>query len=473
MKTILLIIFLGLFMGNSYGDARINDDTDYVIYDETVRTQTMVQEIRNPDRPEILFAEITADCSGNIRDKVTVEDVYGVNSYAAETAGLIGVPLEISYNEDVSNITLKIGYDENELRWIPERNIIVLYNRGISVDEINGFSLDQDGNTVSVPVTSEGIYMLDDIYQWNKTWGRSTAGYEYETDKTDFISDWEREGNTGDIMKIADKNWAIENAPYFYVSTPQQLAGAVYYANTSADEKIFIYLENDIDLNGYRWASMGSRKTNNNSFHIEGRGHTISNMCIVSDGREVGFIGYADILEVSDLIFDKAYVQGEDSTGILCGVSYKMNEIVNVSASGMIETDGDCCGALVGDESGMTFTNCNCDVKVNGADYPYMSSREKRSSSAEADEVFTIESDQDCRISRDEVKGYHGLGWEIYKNGVYVLQRNAENETVLDMNSIDVIKPRTGDKYKIYLSAWDDNAGTYVRVSNILEFTVS
>ena len=50
---------------------------------------------------------------------------------------------------------------------------------------------------------------------------------DYDPTKTD----WEKYGDTGSIMEIADTDWALENAPVFHVETKEQLAGVVYYVN--------------------------------------------------------------------------------------------------------------------------------------------------------------------------------------------------------------------------------------------------
>lgn len=175
--------------------------------DKTPVTQTMIQEINNEMKPEITAVEITCDCWGKIENKVTVEDVYKIQSYVSNTVGLIGSPINISYADEVSNVELSFIYDETQLRGVPEKNLMVLFNSShdSSIEE-KPFTFDGDTNRVNVPVSSEGIYMLDDAYVWYKTWNKSTAGYEYTADKSQYESDWERENDTAEFMKIADVN---------------------------------------------------------------------------------------------------------------------------------------------------------------------------------------------------------------------------------------------------------------------------
>lgn len=67
-----------------------------------------------------------------------------------------------------------------------------------------------------------------------------------------YSADDESEKDVSRAMTEADIEWAQSNAPLFNVSTPEQLAGVVYYVNTSSDTSDYtIHLENDIDLSGY------------------------------------------------------------------------------------------------------------------------------------------------------------------------------------------------------------------------------
>lgn len=436
--------------------------------DKTPVTQTMRQEISNELKPEITAVEITGDCWGKIENKVTINDIYKIDAYVSDTVGLIGSPIEISYSNEVSNVELTLIYDDTQLRGIPEKNLIVLFNEGISVDEVY-FSCDRDTNKITVPVSSGGIYMLDDAYVWYKTWNKSTVGYEYDIDKSDYESDWEREHDTAEFMKIADAEWAKNCGEQFHVKTPEQLAGVVYYVNALADSgTLLISIESDIDLKGIDWMPMGWRGNESPSLDIEGNGFTIKNMTIKQpDMKEVGFIGYARNLHVNNLKFENAHVESKNDVGILCGVSQMTDLIENVEISGEIISDGDSCGAIVGEDNGKCYNNCKANVKLNGEDYPFFSSREREESEYVPQEIFTLTLEENYCIKRDDIEGYDDLGWLVIVDGKQALHRNADNELILDTKCIDVISPKPYSKYEIYLTT-----GVRDRISNVIEYQV-
>lgn len=437
--------------------------------DKTPVTQTMQVELNNEMKPEITSVEITGDCWGKIENKVTIEDVYKIQSYVSNTVGLMGSPVDISYTDEVSNIKLSFIYDDTQLRGVPEKNLIVLFNNShdSSIEE-KPFTLDNDTNRVNVPVSSKGIYMLDDAYVWYKTWNKSTAGYEYTADKSKYESDWERENDTDKFMKIADVEWVKKSGREFHVKTPEQLAGVVYYVNALSDGKfILISIESDIDLKGIDWLPMGWRGNESPAIDIEGNGYTIKNMTIKQPNKtEVGFIGYARNLHVNNLNIENAHVEGENDVGILCGVSQMTEGIEKVNITGEIISNGS-CGAIIGEDYGKCYTDCKAEVKLNGEDYPFFSSREKEESEYVPQEIFTLTLEDNYRIKRDDIEGYDDLGWMVIINGKQALYRNANDELILDTKCIDVIEPKPYLKYEIYLTT-----GVRDRISNIIEYQV-
>ena len=80
---------------------------------------------------------------------------------------------------------------------------------------------------------------------------------------------WAKTCNTGDIISLVDMDYIEESVDkysdtiVFWVSTPEELASAYYYINTldvyygECYTNFYIYLEKDIDLTGYEWASLG------------------------------------------------------------------------------------------------------------------------------------------------------------------------------------------------------------------------
>ncbi|MGN0593462.1 MAG: hypothetical protein ACI4JQ_09480 [Ruminococcus sp.] len=445
--------------------------------DRTVYTQTAEWEYSNEKKPEVTKAILTADCYGKLQNKARAEDVYDIYVFPSSTVGLIGVPVKLSYLESVENTELTLCYEEDELRGVPESSIIVMYcyEDYNFLEELPRAIFNSEENTVTIPDAIPGIYLLVDVYEWDTRWNEKNPRGAYSVDKSDYESNWERECGTGDIMEIADIEWVKESNGEFHVQTPEQLAGVVYYTNVLAEyyETVVIYLENDIDLSGYEWAPMGWRDDGTNQFIIYGMGHTISNMTIhLPEQREVGFIGYANQLNVYDLTFENASITGKSFAGVLCGVAYTTNVIENVTVSGSIEADS-FCGSMIGDESGgIGYKNCQANVIVNGVEFPYFSDEQRQQAELEpyVEETFHIAVDENYCITRDEHEGYESLGWEVFIDDMPVLSRNAENETVFNTRDNAAVGVRAGCTYKIYLTAY--MYGTYIRVSNILEYTV-
>ena len=85
----------------------------------------------------------------------------------------------------------------------------------------------------------------------------SLTSYDVVTN-SDGPSEWERTHNTGNILELADLSRAIENAPIFNVSTPEELASVVYYFNSNNASTLsesdtlleFQIPDDDIDLEG-------------------------------------------------------------------------------------------------------------------------------------------------------------------------------------------------------------------------------
>ena len=427
--------------------------------------QKISYNINDSRKPEVTDTEIRAVCTGNIKNQISFENLYNINVLHSGVVGLVGVPLEISYNtENIKAPFLTFYYDKNELRGIPEDNLIVLhYNEETgSYDEIDGRRLNTDNSSVIVQIHEPGVYMLADIYCWYECWGIDASDYAYETDKSEYISDWERECDTGDIINTADKEWAVQNAPEFHVSTPQQLAGAVYYVNAlkTNGSEVSIYLENDIDLSGLDWKPMGWDKSYF-SGTVDGQGHTISNMKIADEYR-TAFIGYGLGTEVYDINFENADISGDSYTGIVGGEIYSSRNWHDIHVSGNVTASGaDDYGTIIGREADISFKDCTYDnVLVNGEKFDYPSYRYKRIDDTEIIEAFTLSFDNDGNIVRTESDGYTNLGWYILRDGEVMLHRNAENELVLDKSYF------CGNE--IYLVAYIN--GAYVRVSNIITF---
>ena len=295
---------------------------DYV--DTSVRTQTITKEISNREKPEIYSVDLTADCSGRLEYKSEIRDMYRIDVMTSGTVGLVGTPIKFTLDEDVSDASAVMYYNEDELRWVDENNLALL-----SYDKVfqryyrcNDAVIDTENNTITFGVEDSRIYVLVDNIEWTNYWGKDRTEYKKEVNILSYVSDWERGYNTGDIMNLCDKEWAMANAPDFRVSTPEQLASVVWYVNASGF-KCSVTLENDIDLDSYEWVPMGYQPMSGlgNKFKgtVDGNGYTIKNMNIKDNGYYyAGFIGIGGS-DIRNITFENATVTGGIQKDIVCG----------------------------------------------------------------------------------------------------------------------------------------------------------
>ena len=441
--------------------------------------QTFTFELGNEKKPETTEVRLSGYCDGDINDYVSAMDLYGYDYLHSGVVGLVGSPVQLTY-DDVKRAKLTFVYDPDELGNMPETNLILLSYTGSSYDTVVS-ELDTKSHTVSADIAGDGVYLLADAYQWYACWGYDVSKYEYEIDVDTSKSAWERECETGSIMELADKDWAVENAPYFLVSTPEELASAVYYINAwgTYDQKYYITLKNDIDITGYEWEPIGWHGPSGGlAFRgvVDGQGYTINGMTIDLGYQDAGFIGVGQEISVYDINFTNAYVSSTANVGIVGGQINWTNKWSNINVQGEIAGDAHSFGAIIGHGTSTSFIECSADVTRYGEEFNYLNYKEYIEASSGVTEAFTLTLNEDYTITRDEVEGYDSLTWHIELNGVQVLDRGAEDfdtkepELVLS-TEYQWIRGEKGT-HSIYLLAWDDTYDTYVRVSNIIEYTI-
>ncbi|MBR6478608.1 MAG: hypothetical protein IKS85_09205 [Lachnospiraceae bacterium] len=447
------------------------------------KTPMIIREFSCAARPEVYRVDLEDIRSDGDLDNPNVINIYEVDTMSSGVVGLVGIPVRVTYHDEQAQPKLTFYYDKDELRGIPERNLIILHEDedGFYV-QVGTETINENEGSISVDITQPGVYLVADRYQWYSAWGVDVSEYAYQVDPLTIRSDWERSCYTGSIMEIADREWAMANAPVFHVSTPEQLAGVVYYNNAVMDYaynggSLTVYLENDIDLEGYEWVPMGWLGPSDSRFNglVDGQGHAIKNMNLVIDYDDhCAFIAYSTGVDVRNVTFENATVNGGRYSGIVGGEIYISKEWENVKVSGvLIEPKGE-YGSIIGREAYLNFKNCSADVimhRRNGEEsrVEYFSHRQEVIANTPATEDFQLTLNDDGSVTRTEAEGeFRNLMWHLDVEGVMILQRNAENEMTLDAYGFFADYLAQGKKCKIWLDAYTGE--TYTRVSNVIEY---
>ncbi len=338
--------------------------------DRTRVPQQFTEPLNFEEAPEISSVDIATDCYGDIERKmnVTRSGHWMVNN----AVGIVGTAFQVTKKDSIGAYTVTLHYNEDELRWVPEGNLIVLAYRdeGVQIfQEITDLKRDTEANTLTFTTDQEGYFLLADAYTC-KCFGKVSKGMPYEVDDiTQYTSDWERSGACGDLLQLADKNWAKENLANstFTVSSVQELASAVYYINAMQSiehivpgQRYKIVLAADLDLSGYTWSPVSDGLK-----ELDGGGHTISHMTVTG-----GFADQiSDVLSVHDVTFTDADVKGRNA-GILVGnASYPSTiTLQNVHIQGSVASGN----AFVGSGSAeIELTDCTAEVMIGGEPYTY------------------------------------------------------------------------------------------------------
>ena len=437
--------------------------------------QSFYQQIDLSRKPEITGVKVTAKCTQNIKKALSVRE--DGNVMVRETVGIIGEPIEFQTNSLAEDVTLTFKYNPDELRGIPEKNITPMY---INFEEnvfklIYDFELNTDENTVSFSADESGTYILLDIYQYGTAMGMEISQYAYEKDKTMYESDWERENDTGDILKLADKKWAVDNAPTYHISTPEQLAGVVYYVNAINEKPVEIYLESDLDLSEYDWKPMGWSTTYGANLTFHGQNHTVSGLTInCPNSQEIGFTGYAWNIIMDNVSFTDVNITGWKCVGGFSGECYGTKKFTNVSLSGKIYGYIEETAGFIGRGGNGIYTDCKLDITVNDEPYYFFSSTDKLEAENIDETAFTLSVNENNRVQRTENDKYDRISWVIYDGDTHLMSRGAENETEIPDSLWEYLKAEKGKNYTVYMEAYKSvdggRAGGYIRVSNILKY---
>ena len=160
--------------------------TEEVTEEETsaeMTEQSCRRSFDSSECPEITMVTLTAKCSGKLRKEASVDDVSGHVLHMG-VVGRIGLPFELDFTDTVTDAQLTFTYNKDELRGVPEENLIVLYYDE-DYEELPPPVLDKENCTITVNAEKPGVYIVVDAYQWFDAWGDSRAEkFAYDKDPT-------------------------------------------------------------------------------------------------------------------------------------------------------------------------------------------------------------------------------------------------------------------------------------------------
>lgn len=402
--------------------------------------------------PEITAISVSLKCKNNI----WLDDAIKIDEYTQpvdQIPGICGQSYKVICNTTLKDAKITFTYNQSQLPYAYEKDLVI-----VRMDEKTGkktvltTTRNKKANKVAAKITKGGIYFLVDSYVYK-------GGIRDITKRNPKSTEWARLNDTGDILSLVDLKYIKKSQGNFSVSTVSQLASVVYYVNTTPDAEVWVFINNDLDLSGYKWAPMGWEGPNGLKYGfkglINGWDHKISNLNIDLKDENVGLIGLADIVGVYNLKITNANISGSYNVGIITGSS-RLGSYDNCYVDGVV--NGYWAGSMIGNDSISEFRDCTADATVNGKKYSYLTSNEKYPCKIKVKEKLKITMDDNFVVKRPKATGYDNLYWSIYVNGLPVKDIDA-----MDKDRIKYIMNEPGH-YRIFLCTFKD--GQYVRVSN-------
>ena len=149
--------------------------------------QTREEEINNEDHPDVDKVEITLEGTGCLDSAMVIEDVFGIDIYSSNYVGLVGVPVDISYEGEFEEATITFHYNDTLFSsanlnasydspmepghvTIPDALAIYYFDKGNGMYVDCNATVDASNNTISCTTTHFSTYMLVDkaveYYRW-------------------------------------------------------------------------------------------------------------------------------------------------------------------------------------------------------------------------------------------------------------------------------------------------------------------
>ena len=273
--------------------------------------------------------KITAkiDTAGEDIKDIWLPDYANISIFSQDETVMTGYPSDGNVLTDTIKISSmkseKVEFSLDIKTDCPEEYIsVVEQDKGI-IDIDLDLTPATEGYTARFTVTEPGSYSIYDTRKIIAESTEVTPETLFEMDPN--MSYWAVNENTGDIPDLVDLDY-IKSSVFdlktgsadFWVSTPEELASVVYYVNslpvadgTETQVMYYVHLLNDIDLEGYEWASLGYTYWGRSgdldceyAFRgvIFGNGYSIKNMTL-GDGNE-SFIKCCHLATVIGLTLD-------------------------------------------------------------------------------------------------------------------------------------------------------------------------
>jgi len=132
--------------------------------------QVIEVDMYSKDTPKTIRGLFKAECSGDIRTKATMRNVYSIDWMTTNHTRRVGAPVDIEFDDDVSNPRFTIQYDDTALEesGVSEEDLVVLYycNDGFQwFPEIPAIQWDTENNMITFQtLTTLSLEYLPGIY---------------------------------------------------------------------------------------------------------------------------------------------------------------------------------------------------------------------------------------------------------------------------------------------------------------------
>ena len=222
-------------------------DTDYNgVWDCDERIlQTLDVEIDNQERTDVTGVSVEFEGTGYINSTTSIEDLYGKDIYVSNTAGLVGVPVEINSTSEFDSAVIKF-YMDSSYTLEDLNNLLILW-----YDEENDRFVEQETTvngsdmTVSTEVNHFSKYMIVDKTEWFEAW-RNEIDYSTDSDEvydTVIAIDCSGSMSTNDPnFQYTIRNTLYPGSSYEIITCYRKLASENYVKAQKNDDQTGIVL---------------------------------------------------------------------------------------------------------------------------------------------------------------------------------------------------------------------------------------